>query len=167
MEFITLFSALSEVIIYSIFHGLFVYAFVKLILKFFPELPSSERYKILYTGMIWIFASFIISFSDVYLTRLEKLESNMQMQAFEHKTALAGAFEAESLLPGFSTWIAVLYFAGILIQFVMLLFGLFRVNSIRKKAWRKLTTGGNRNSTSFQKNLNWIRKSQSLYSITP
>ena len=138
MELITLFSALSECIIYSIFQGLFVYAFVKLILKFFPELPSSECYKILYMGMIWIFTSFIISFSDVYLAGLEKLESNVQMQAFEHKTALAGAFEAESLLPGFSTWIAVLYFVGILIQFVMLLFGLFRVNSIRKKSLKKV-----------------------------
>ena len=138
MELTTLFSALSEVILYSIFQGFFVYAFVKFILKVFPELPSSERYKILYTGMIWIFASFIISFSNVYLTGLEELESNVQMQAFEHKTFLATAFKADSLLPGFSTWIAVLYFAGLLIQFAMLLFGLFRVNSIRKKSLKKV-----------------------------
>ncbi|MBC7757771.1 MAG: M48 family metalloprotease [Phormidesmis sp. FL-bin-119] len=138
MELITLFSALSEVIFYSIFQGLFVYAFVKFILKVFPELPSSERYKILYTGMIWIFASFIISFSNVYLKGLEELESNVQMQAFDHQTSLARAFEANMLLPGFSTWIAVLYFAGLLIQFVMLVFGLFRVNTIRKKSLKKV-----------------------------
>ena len=138
MELTTLFSALSEVILYSIFHGLFVYAFMKLILKTFPELPSSERYKILYSGMIWIFASFTISFSDAYLTGLVKLENNVQMQGFEHKTSLAGPFKAESLLPGFSTWIAILYFAGLIIQAAMLLFGLFRVNAIRKKSIKEV-----------------------------
>lgn len=133
MELTTLFSALSQVIFYSIFHGLFVYALVKLILKAFPEMPSSERYKILYLGMIWIFVGFIISFSDAYLTGLEKLESSAQMQTFEHKTNFAGPFKADSLLPGFSTWIAVLYFAGLIVQFTMLLSGLFRVNIIRKR----------------------------------
>ncbi len=143
MELTILFTALSEVIFYSIFHGLLVYAFVKLFLKAFPELPSSERYKILYVGMIWIFASFIFSFSDAYLTGLEKIESMEQMPAFQNKSSLVVPLNAESLLPGFSTWIAVLYIAGLLVQFGMLLFGLFRINIIRKKSLQNVDLSWN------------------------
>ncbi len=158
MERTILFSALSEVIFYSIFHGVIVYAFVKFILKAFPELPSSERYKILYIGMIWIFMSFIISFSDAYLTGIVKKESITHLQAVEPQNLVAGPFKGKSMLPGLSNWIAVLYFAGLLIQFVMLLCGLFRVNTIRIKSLKTVDLRWNSQLNILSKKLMMAKK---------
>lgn len=138
METTILFSALSEAIYYSILQGFLVYAFVKLIMKVFYDLPSSERYKILYIGLIWIFVAFIVSFSDTYMGGLKKIEGAAQMQNLNQKTYPGGSFASDHFIPSFSKWIAICYFAGLLTQSAMLLLGLFRVRTIRKKSLKSI-----------------------------
>ncbi|WP_411272933.1 M56 family metallopeptidase [Daejeonella sp.] len=158
MELTILFSALSQAIFYSILIGLIVYAFVKLIITAFSELPSSDRYKILYTGMIWIFVSFIVSFSDAFLTELNNAKINVPLQTFEQRALSVEAFKSESLLPGISKWIAIIYFAGLLTQSAMLLFSLFQVNRIREKSFRKVDLRLNSQLNLLSKKLNLKKK---------
>ncbi len=158
MESTILFSALSEAILYSILHGLFVYVIVKLIMKAFPELPSNQRYKILYMAMIWIFASFIISFSDAYLGGSDKISSSIQMKTGEPYTYSAELFEGEPLMPDYSKWIALIYFAGLLTQSAILLFGLFRINSIRKDSLKNADLRWNTQIKTLSNKLGIVRK---------
>jgi bla regulator protein BlaR1 len=61
-----LFTALSQAILASLAYGLIIYTLLKMALYVFKDLSSSWRYSMLYSGMVLILTSFIISFFRFY-----------------------------------------------------------------------------------------------------
>jgi len=121
-----LFTALSQAIFDSLAYGLTIYILVKVALFIFRDLSSSWRYNLLYSCMVLIFASFIISVFRHY-------NSTPAIAVILPETALANqlkvsAFSWNQIAIPYSLWVGWAYIAGLVSQAIFLLIAFHRLN---------------------------------------
>lgn len=135
MEKYVFLSALSTSIICSLGQGFMIYVLTRIIFMCSPGLPAGQRFRILYGALVLIFTGFILSFLKSYSP-----ETAQSAYMFPDLAIPAQVNNPDLNNIGFSLWIGIFYFAGLLTQSVIMLGGMLRIRQIRdaKKYWADL-----------------------------
>jgi bla regulator protein BlaR1 len=130
------FTALSTSILVSLVQGLVIYFFIRLITGLFPGMSASQRFKLLYAGMVVIFCGFMFSLSRTYLTELSKVNPG-GYETMVHDNLVLGNHYQKNFFTDYSFWISVIYFSGLILHFIFLAIGYYKLSGIHssKKLW--------------------------------
>ena len=133
MNIPALFFTISQAMLLSLVYGLFVLALLKFITKAAPRISADGRYRLFYSSLFLVFIGFLISVykfypaSEIKPDYPEGFSSVMSMQATSSEITFKAWLELNSV------WIAGFYFAGVCLQAIYLISGLFKIKRIKNQ----------------------------------
>lgn len=130
MDASPLFTALSQAIFASLAYSLIIYILMKMAIFFFKDLSSSWRYKLLYSCLVLIFASFTISvFRHYSATPLSA--AGLTESALVNRSEISARSWSQLAIP-YSLWLGWAYIVGVISQtlFLMVAFHRLKVNRL-------------------------------------
>lgn len=133
-----LFTALSQAIFVSLAYGLIIYILVRMALFVFRDLSSSWRYNLLYSCLVLIFASFIISIFRHYGSA--PVIAARLTEAVPANPVKNSALSWNQLVTPYSLWVGWAYIAGLVSQTIFLVIAFHRLNTNKLRNSSPATT---------------------------
>lgn len=131
METSAFIEALTETLLISTAQAFAIVLFFRVMFSAVPDIPSAIKYRLWYSSLVLIFGLFIYTLSSMYAQRIQEdtMHNVVSVLRVENQQT-SWLAKLESLKLEYAGWIASLYFTGVGIQFLSLIFAWFKARSL-------------------------------------
>lgn len=133
METSAFIEALTETLLISTAQAFAIVLFFRVMFGAVPDIPSAIKYRLWYSSLVLIFGLFLYTLFSLYDRKLEMDTVISVIQATQADSQQISWLEkVEAWKREYARPVAMLYFAGVVIQFLSLAFAWFRTRSLGK-----------------------------------
>jgi len=133
METSAFIEALTETLLISTAQAFAIVLFFRVMFSAVPDIPSAIKYRLWYSSLVLIFGLFIYTLSSLYGQKLyQDTVTSVISAAQKGSPQISWVEKLEAWKLEYAGWIASLYFMGVCIQILSLIFAWFRTRSLGK-----------------------------------
>lgn len=133
METSAFIEALTETLLISTAQAFAIVLFFRVMFSAVPDIPSAIKYRLWYSSLVLVFGLFVYTLFSFYNQKLELDTLTSAVAATQADSQQISWLEkVEAWKQEYAGWIASLYFAGIVIQFLSLILAWVKTRALGK-----------------------------------
>lgn len=133
METSAFIEALTETLLISAAQAFAIVLFFRVMFSAVPDIPSAIKYRLWYSSLVLVFGLFIYTLFSLYSQKMQLDNVTSFVSATQSDSnQLSWVEKLEAWKQEYAGWIASLYFAGVGIQFLSLIFAWLKTRSLGK-----------------------------------